>query len=246
VNESLVNHQRQNDGTVMLLEGVRCQYGSSTSLCDYIVLHQLELLRPKDVVDFGAGAGKNGRLVRRALGEACRIIGVEGFSECAKMLAGQGEYDRVDAMLLQDWISRESQHYSVAIFGDVLEHIKPREIHKVLRRCIRKFDHIIIVAPLHDIYQDDAYGNPLEIHRTYITQNFFDRYKPVEKHIVHGEEFTMVNLLISTRRTSDKWYRRCSRRLFHIIVLSLQPFGLARVFVNCLKRSANRYKWLLR
>lgn len=45
-------------------------YGFSTWLCDYIVQHQVAVLKPREVVDFGAGAGKNGRLVRGALGDA--------------------------------------------------------------------------------------------------------------------------------------------------------------------------------
>src|SRR5262245_12120377 len=119
------------------------RYGSSTSLCDHIVVHQLRQLQPKEVVDFGAGAGKNGNLVREALGTKCRLVGVEGFERAASALVASGTYDQVEHALLQDWVDRDESQHDLAIFGDVLEHLTPREIHSVLTRCLRHFDHVI-------------------------------------------------------------------------------------------------------
>ncbi|MCI0591224.1 MAG: hypothetical protein L0Y67_06440 [Gammaproteobacteria bacterium] len=222
------------------------QYGSSTWLCDYIVEHQLRLLQPKEVVDFGAGGGKNGLLVRRALGNESKLIAVEGYEKSARMLAERGGYDRVDTGLLQDWVRSDAGRYSLAIFGDVLEHMTPRQIHDVMEKCFDKFDHVIVVVPLHDIFQDEAYGNPLEVHRAYITNGFFDRYKPIEKHIIASTEFTIMNLLIATRQVKHPLYRRFFRLVFHTLMLVLQPLGLARPFVEVLKRTMGGYKWLIR
>lgn len=85
-------------------------YGSSTWLCDYIVQHQVAVLKPREVVDFGAGAGKKGRLVRGALGDACTLVAVEGFERSAKMLADQGLYNRVDTFLMQQWVEADAGH----------------------------------------------------------------------------------------------------------------------------------------
>jgi hypothetical protein len=43
------------------------QTGASTWVCDYILEYQLASLRPTEAVDFGAGGGKNGRIVRNVL-----------------------------------------------------------------------------------------------------------------------------------------------------------------------------------
>jgi hypothetical protein len=132
--------------------------GSSASLCDDVLRLQLRQLAPARVVDFGAGAGKNGRIVREVLGSGSHLVAVEGFERTAAILSAQGPYDEVHHSLLQTWIERYDGHSDLAVFGDVLEHLSRNEIHRVLRTCLRKFDHVIVVVPLHDIFQDDEYG----------------------------------------------------------------------------------------
>ena len=222
------------------------QYGSSASLLDYVFKHQVEGIKPKSVVDFGAGGGKNGRLIREMIGKSCRIIAVEGCERTVEMLSEKGLYDDVQHELLQTWIQRNSQHYELAVFGDVLEHIAPNGIHRAIEKCCSQFDHIIIVAPLHEIFQEEVYGNALELHLTYLTDRFFDRYTPVEKHIAHGADWTIMNVHIVSKPRVDPLYRRVSWAVFHRCVLLLQPLGLARPFVSLLKRFCHRYKWLLR
>ncbi len=222
------------------------QYGSSVVICDYIVKHQLKVLKPSEVVDFGAGGGKNGQLVREVLGRNCQLTAVEGFTNSAKMLAEQKVYDRVDTALLQEWAEQDTGLNSVAILGDVIEHLTPPEIHRFMRKCLNKFGYIIVVCPLHDIFQDEVYGNPLEVHRSYITARFFDRYRPIEKHIIEGESYTMMNLLIASKTKSKPIYHQVAWRTFHMTMLVLQPLGLARPCVVLLKRFAQKYKGLLR
>jgi hypothetical protein len=223
------------------------RYGTSTSVCDYIVQHQIKACRPASVVDFGAGAGKNGHLVRGALPAAsCSLTAVEGFEGAARMLEQGGVYDRVECALIQDWVERDGGRYSLAIFGDVLEHLPPRQIHRVLRACFTKFDHIIIVVPLNDIFQDDVYGNQLEVHRAYVTPAFFDRYRPVEQHIVKGGGYTMMNVLIMTQETQRDWQRRALAVSFDVVMKCLQPIGLARSFVDLLKPVVRSVSWLRR
>jgi hypothetical protein len=222
------------------------QYGASTWICDYLVEHQLAKLRPATIVDFGAGAGKNGLLAKKALGTASKLIAVEGFARTAEMLQQMGPYDRVDQALIQDWLATNKDRYSVALFGDVIEHLTPREIHSTIRSCLQRFDHIIIVVPLHDIFQDDAYGNPLEEHKTYVTSGFFDRYRPIEKHIVESPEFTMMNVVISARPVISSVYQRITRNVFHVAMLLTQPLGLARPLVKVLKCTVGGFKSLTR
>jgi hypothetical protein len=227
------------------------EYGISSFLLDYIIMHQIKEIAPKQVVDLGAGGGKNGRLIKESLGNRCRLVAIEGYEKTVQMLVEQGLYHEVHHELLQDWIQKDSHHYDLAIFGDVLEHLTPKEIHCVIKQSITKFDHIIITSPLYDIFQEQSYNNPLEVHRTYLTSSFFDRYNPIEKHLVHkrtrsGIDLTMMNVCISTKKNVNPIYRRISWPILHSCMMVIQPLGMARPFVNFLKRYFLKYKWLIR
>ena len=222
-------------------------YGISSPLCDYILKHQIAEARPRQIIDFGAGAGKIGKIAREILGEHVKLVAIEGYKTTADMLTKEKLYDEVHQILIQDWIySANKEVYDLAVFGDVLEHLKPREIRKVINQCIRFFKEIIIICPLYDIFQDDFYRNPLEAHKTYITSTFFDRYNPVEKHIIRGKEWIIMNVCILSKFEPKALYRRSFWFAFHKCMLILQPIGLARLFVNFLKRFFIKFKWLLR
>jgi hypothetical protein len=222
------------------------QYGSSASFCDYILKHQLEEIRPLNIVDFGAGAGKVGKIARQILQKNVGLIAVEGFEKTAQMLSTEGTYDKIYNSLIQDWVFNNSDIYDMAIFGDVLEHLKPKEIHMVIRQCLKMFKHIIVICPLHDIFQDEEYNNSLEVHQTYITNNFFNRYNYIDKHTVKGGGLTMMNVhILSEQESAEPIWRKLSWFAFHSAMFIFQPLGLARPFVNLLKRYAKKYKWLL-
>ena len=223
------------------------EYGSSVSYLDYVFKNQLEKIKPQQIVDFGAGGGKNGKIARQIYAKDTYLVAVEGCENTASNLTKQSTYDKVCHSLIQEWDGfQELTKYDLAIFGDVLEHLKPKEIHMVIKLCIKKFKNIIIICPLYEIFQEESYENPLEIHQTYVTSTFFDRYKPIEKHIVVGEEYTIMNLYIKPTSNSIPLYRNMSWLVFHNTMLVLQPIGLARPFVNLLKRYAMKFKFLLR
>ena len=159
-------------------------YGFSSPECDYILRHQLGLIQPMSIVDFGAGAGKVGKIAKEILEHSYKIVAVEGNDKTAQMLVRDGQYHKVSNSLIQDWIEDNSNSYDLAVFGDVLEHMSVAKINRVMQKCIQIFDHIIIHVPLHEILQDGGEAMPLETHRSYITANFFDRYLPTEKHII--------------------------------------------------------------
>ena len=49
-------------GNSDMSQSTELPYGTSASLCDYVLIHQLAEMQPSHIVDFGAGGGKNGRL----------------------------------------------------------------------------------------------------------------------------------------------------------------------------------------
>ena len=80
-------------------------HGTSAAYCDYILRQQLAALQPRHIVDFGAGAGKNGSIAREVLGPAVRLTAVEGYEESARHLSASGIYDEVCHSLIQDWVA---------------------------------------------------------------------------------------------------------------------------------------------
>jgi len=223
------------------------QLGSSVSICDYILKQQVQDIQPAKVVDFGAGRGKNCIIVREIMGAECFIRAIEGYKKAADFLIEKKVCDKVDALLLEDWIDRNREHYDLAIFGDVLEHLPANVIRRVLSRALLYFKYIIITVPLYDIFQDDSYNNLLEIHRAYITPNFFDKFYPKEKHIIKGDGYTIMNILIlSDWQQRTPLRKKIANYIFHCIILLLQPIGLARPFVTFLKKYFIKYKSILR
>lgn len=207
--------------------------GASSDQADWIIKNQIQVLNPKSVVDFGAGGGKNCRFLRELLGPDIHITAVEAYRIAAELLLGNNLYNRIDNVLLEHWTHNNVNKYDLAIFGDVLEHLKPRIIRQVINKSLKFFKHIIIVVPLHEIFQGAEYGNELEIHRTYIGADYFDRYDPKEKHIVYGDYYNIMNILLSSEaKNKIQYHKKVLRIVRHYIIVFLQPFGLARAFVR--------------
>lgn len=221
------------------------RYGGSAHSCDYIFANQIRGLNPRSAVDFGAGDGKMGRIIRECFGKECQITAIEGHEETGAMLAKEGPYDTVKVCLLQDWVQQNAAHYDLAIFGDVLEHLTPSQIYKVMNKCTETFDHIIIHAPLYEIFQESVHGNPLQFHQSYITPRFFDRFSVTEKHIVFDGCYTIMNVLIRSAKERRPFYRRSAGFAFHHIILLMQSMDLAKPFVLFLKKHLLRFKWIL-
>ncbi len=212
------------------------QYGTSDTVLDFITLEQVKRIRPADIVDFGAGAGKYGRLLRGALGDAVKITAVEGFPAAAEALRQNRDYDAVDGMLIHDWFKVNTNRRGLAIFGDVLEHLPRREIFWTLAQAVRWFDEVVVVVPLFDVCQETVYGNELEIHRAFIDACYFDWMNPVEKHIVRTSEHTMLSVRINRHCTPQTWRTFSRHDFFRWLMARLERVGLAKALWRALKR----------
>jgi len=211
--------------------------GGSSHQSDWVAREQIISLDPKSVVDFGAGRGKYCRFVRELLGSDVELTAVDGYKKAAEGLEESHLCDKVDNMLLERWFDNNTDKYDLAIFGDVLEHLPPKVIRRVVEKALSTFKYIIIVIPLYDIFQRDTYGNKLEDHKAYIGPKFFDRYHPIEKHIVsrerHDTPFDIMNLLLwSEYADRRKPYKKILWQVRHNILKLLQLIGLAKVFVD--------------
>ena len=99
--------------------------------------------------------------------------------------------------------------------------------------------------PLYDLFQDDAHGNSLEVHQTYITKGFFDKYNVIEKHVIKSHDITYMNIQIASEHISKRKLVSFSDYIFHRLMRLLQPIGLAKPLVIFLKRNFLKHKWLI-
>jgi predicted TPR repeat methyltransferase len=119
-------------------------------------------IRPGAVVlDIGAGDGKWGKLLR----ERARIIhAVEVFPANAQKCREAVVYDEVFECDIRDF-AEDTNRYTTAILGDVLEHLPHHDALKLLDRLRGSVSEIFLIIPINVVHQDgDYWGNPYETH----------------------------------------------------------------------------------
>lgn len=118
------------------------------------------------VLDIGAGSGTYSRLVKQEfdLCHDAEWTAVEAWPEYIAKFDLANLYDRVinqDARTL-DW--DKLGHFSVAIAGDVLEHMTKAEAVELVNQVLQHADTLIISIPIVYMPQDAVEGNPFEVH----------------------------------------------------------------------------------
>lgn len=194
--------------------------GGSTDALDEYTISELKRIAPTSLVDFGAGVGKYGTIARSLFGDKVETIGVEAFSETAKALIEKNIYNKVASQEMEQWLDSNTRRYSVAVFGDVLEHVSRRASRRIVIKAAQWFDHIIINVPLENVYQEELDDNPYEIHRGYLVESDFDYFRSTEKHVLTlSEGYRKMNLWIAVPR--ENLWQSLKRRI---------KFALLRVF----------------
>ena len=116
-----------------------------------------------NVVDVGPGLGTFGRLLRPILPSA-RFAGVEVWAPYISRYGLEAVYDRVVVCDVRHFRFEAQDAFSVAIFGDVLEHITPDEAQDALLRAVLSCDVVVVSIPIGMWPQDEYEGNPYEAH----------------------------------------------------------------------------------
>lgn len=137
----------------------------SSNAFDNLLKEHITKLNPQTILDVGAGAGKNGKLVRDT--------GYTHTLDCIEPTEGyiteynlNTIYNTIYPTTLEDFISTKYKfQYDVVIFGDVLEHMFRSKVIDYLDYFLYKSKWIIIIWP-NNMPQDDWGGNPYEIHKS--------------------------------------------------------------------------------
>lgn len=98
------------------------------------------------VLEFGCGPGH----VTRALKErGCQVTGLEGDPVAAELAAEHAEHVLVTDFDTDDYAAKlVDEEYDVALFGDVLEHVRePLELLRSVRPLLRHGGYVVISVP---------------------------------------------------------------------------------------------------
>ena len=144
-------------------------------------MRQINIIAPKKIVDFGAGDGFYGKLLKYLLPQ-CHTTGVEIEKSYPAEFGLVEIYDDLFVCSLEDFIDSISSNndYNLAIFGDVLEHLEENYMKEIIKKAVSLFPYIIINSPIG--FQPQNHALASEIHRCGIEKYMFDDYNVIEWH----------------------------------------------------------------
>lgn len=144
------------------------------------IIHLLQQLKPRSILDVGIGFGKWGHLFREYTDilEAekdprryerqhwqVRIDGIEGYAPYVTDMH-RYLYNQVHLGDATEVI-KGLPHYDLIFLGDVIEHFDKETGLQLLREAVARADKAVIVStPKYDTGQEDLCGNELERHRS--------------------------------------------------------------------------------
>ena len=137
----------------------------SATTFDSILQDHVRNIKPTSILDVGAGAGKNGKLIRN-LGYTGNLECIEPTSSYITDFNLKSVYDTVHHTDLKTFIDTQYKfQYDLVIFGDVLEHLFRSTVIDYLDYFLYKSKWIIIIWPT-NMPQDDWGNNKYEIHKS--------------------------------------------------------------------------------
>ena len=137
----------------------------SANTFDDILRQHLAIINPNSILDVGAGAGKNGNLIRNS--------GYSGILDCLEPTESYVTefnlstiYNTIYPYSIENFVDHVPKfQYDLVIFGDVLEHVFRSKVIDYLDYFLYKSKWIIVIWP-NNMSQDNWGNNPYEIHKS--------------------------------------------------------------------------------
>lgn len=162
------------------------------------IMYALQTLRPRAVLDVGAGFGKYGVLIReylevtqnRLTKEEWQLVlhGVEVFPNYKNPIH-EYCYDRMFFADINEIAESLPMAYDVILMVDVIEHMTKEDGRALLRRLLKKTKKALVLSTPYSPYpQGPLYGNEHEAHLSswgvpdFIDFNFSFKVLPIEPH----------------------------------------------------------------
>jgi hypothetical protein len=156
----------------------------SATTFDSILQDHVRNIKPTSILDVGAGAGKNGKLIRD-LGYTGNLECIEPTSSYITDFNLESVYDTVHHTDLKTFIDTQYKfQYDLVIFGDMLEHLFRSTVIDYLDYFLYKSKWIIIIWPT-NMPQDDWGNNKYEIHKSNFKINDLTEKFDVQFYLKH-------------------------------------------------------------
>jgi hypothetical protein len=137
----------------------------SFPIFDCVAEQFMALAAPASALDLGAGSGKHGRLLRRAV-PACETLAVEID---ARHIAGFGlnaVYDRVEAAdATRWWRDQHDEIFDLVIAGDCLQHLPKSAGLDLLNAMVYRCAWLLVLVP-EFVVQGAVEGADSAVHRS--------------------------------------------------------------------------------
>ena len=155
-------------------------------------------LRPKTVLDVGAGQGVYLDLIRQGIGAGVIVNAVEVWQPYIDQFDLENRYDKLFAMDVREMTNFE---YDLVILGDVLEHMSEKEAVELWDRISLQAKNAIISIPIIHYHQEAINGNPYEVHveEDWNVERVLNTFKNIKEH----KEFPITGVFIAEFNNYD-------------------------------------------
>ena len=114
---------------------------------DSLARQLIEWIAPQQALDFGAGAGKYGRLLQSAA-PGCKRIAVEPEASYVERFGLKALYDEVHVQTAAQWQASDlNARYDLAILGDCIEHMPKSVGLDLLNVLAYRAAYTLVIAP---------------------------------------------------------------------------------------------------
>lgn len=118
-------------------------------------------LKPKRIMDVGAGAGAYSDLARE---DGQHWVAVEAWGTYVNQFNLKDKYDEVVVADVRYLDFKKVGRVDLSIFGDIAEHMKMSEAKAVINEMLNNSDYLLICFPVVHLDQEPWQGNYFEIH----------------------------------------------------------------------------------
>jgi hypothetical protein len=125
------------------------------------LLKKIKQIKPKNILDVGAGEGTYGEFIKSFINSNIVIDAIEVWQPYIDYFNLKSIYDNV---YQKDVRVYDNFDYDIVIFGDVLEHMSANDAIQLWNRCSKQAKYAIISIPITHMPQGAFNNNPYEIH----------------------------------------------------------------------------------
>ena len=146
------------------------------------IAEHIAKIKPKTVLDVGAGKGLYLNLLYGVLGkENVHVTAVEVWEDYIQFFMLKMRYD---VLIKKDVRKMNDFKYDLVILGDVLEHMSKEDAIELWDKISKQAKYAVISIPIIHHPQEAVNGNPYEVHvkEDWSTQEVLDSFSGIVDH----------------------------------------------------------------